>query len=121
MFVVYRIVQGYAAVGALVATAFLLAGIDRAVPAARGAYAFRPLLLPGLILLWPLALWRWWVLTRDAAAPLPVGRHYRAMHLPVWLVFTVLLPLLLLLAISLRQEAPLQPAPVRLSPSVSAP
>jgi hypothetical protein len=28
-------------------------------PASTGAYAFRPLLLPGLALLWPLVLWRW--------------------------------------------------------------
>jgi hypothetical protein len=33
-------------------------------PAARGAYAFRPLLLPGLVLLWPLVAWRWAVLAR---------------------------------------------------------
>ena len=48
----------YAALGAAVALAFLTFGIERVDPAARGAYAFRPLLLPGLVLLWPLVLWR---------------------------------------------------------------
>lgn len=51
-------VQAYAVIGLVVGVAFLLFGIDRADPAARGAYAFRPLLLPGLALLWPLVVWR---------------------------------------------------------------
>jgi hypothetical protein len=55
---------GYAGLGMAVAVAFLLLGLDRIDPAARGAYAFRPLLLPGLVLLWPLVLWRWWALAR---------------------------------------------------------
>lgn len=50
--------------GLVVALAFLLFGIDRVDEAAHGAYAVRPLLLPGLILLWPLVLWRWAVLAR---------------------------------------------------------
>jgi hypothetical protein len=56
----------YGAVGLAVAAAFLVFGIDRIDPAARGAYAFRPLLLPGIVLLWPLVLWRWRALARDA-------------------------------------------------------
>ncbi len=54
----------YLLIGAAVAAAILFLGIDRIDPAARGAYAFRPLLLPGLMLLWPLVLWRWRVLAR---------------------------------------------------------
>lgn len=49
----------YAGVGLVVGLAFLAVGIDRVDPAARGAYAFRPLLAPGLVLLWPLVAWRW--------------------------------------------------------------
>jgi len=49
----------YLAVGATVGVAFLLFGIDRTDAAARGSHAFRPLLLPGLTLLWPWVLWRW--------------------------------------------------------------
>ena len=39
--------------------AFLLVGLDRIDPVARGAYGFRPLLLPGLVLLWPWVVLRW--------------------------------------------------------------
>ena len=62
----------YAALGAAVALAFLTVGIERVDPAARGAHAFRPLLLSGLVLLWPLVLWRWRRLERELR---PSGRH----------------------------------------------
>lgn len=45
--------------GLAVAVVFLLVGIDRVDEAARGSYAVRPILAPGVILLWPLVLWRW--------------------------------------------------------------
>lgn len=49
----------YGAVGLVLAAVFLLWGIDRIDPAAHGAYAFRPLLIPGIALLWPAVLLRW--------------------------------------------------------------
>ena len=52
-------VQGYGMVGAGVAALFLLFGLDRVSEQARGAYVFRPLLVPGVIVLWPLVLLRW--------------------------------------------------------------
>jgi hypothetical protein len=52
------------AIGVLVGVAFLFLGIDRVDAAARGAYAFRPLLLPGLVLLWPFVALRWYLLAR---------------------------------------------------------
>jgi len=55
----------YAVIGAVLALAFLLWGVDRIDPAADGAYAFRPLLLPGLVLLWPLVAARWITLERQ--------------------------------------------------------
>lgn len=55
----------YAVIGAALALAFLLWGIDRIDPAANGSYAFRPLLLPGLVLLWPLVAARWIALERQ--------------------------------------------------------
>jgi hypothetical protein len=57
-------VMTYLAVGVIPALAFVLWGIDRVDPSAHGAYAFRPLLLPGLVLLWPVALLRWAALER---------------------------------------------------------
>jgi hypothetical protein len=53
------LLAGYGAGGLAVAVAFFWSAIERATPAARGAHAFRPLLVPGLVLLWPLVLWRW--------------------------------------------------------------
>lgn len=54
----------WATPGLIVSVAFLAYGIDRIDHAAAGAYAFRPLLIPGIVLLWPLVLWRWAALTR---------------------------------------------------------
>jgi hypothetical protein len=50
----------YCMVGVVVGIGFLVVGIDRIDPASRGAYAFRPLLLPGCVLLWPIVAFRWW-------------------------------------------------------------
>jgi len=54
----------YLALGAVMAIAFLVWGIDRVDPSAAGAYAFRPLLIPGVVLLWPLVAVRWAYLER---------------------------------------------------------
>jgi hypothetical protein len=57
--ILVAVAGAYAAAGIAVGLAFLVRGLDRIDPVARGAYAFRPLLLPGLALLWPLVLRRW--------------------------------------------------------------
>ncbi|HUG63207.1 MAG TPA: hypothetical protein VMP03_15275 [Methylomirabilota bacterium] len=54
----------YGGLGLAVAAPFLLVGIDRVDDAARGAYAVRPLLLPGLVMLWPVVAIRWAMLER---------------------------------------------------------
>jgi len=56
----------YAVIGAALSLVFLLWGIDRIDPASNGAYAFRPLLIPGIVLLWPLVAARWIALERRA-------------------------------------------------------
>jgi hypothetical protein len=55
---------GYGLAGLLVGIGFLLVGLDRVEPAARGAYGVRPLMLPGLVLLWPWVALRWASLLR---------------------------------------------------------
>lgn len=55
----------YGWIGLVVAAAFLTIGIGRIDPAARGAYAARALLAPGVILLWPIVLYRWIQLERS--------------------------------------------------------
>jgi hypothetical protein len=52
----------YSVTGSAVALAFLFWGFDKVDKAAHGAYAVRPLLLPGLVLLWPMVFARWWQL-----------------------------------------------------------
>jgi hypothetical protein len=54
----------YAVLGAVCAAVFLLWGIDRVDPSATVAYTFRPLLIPGIVLLWPLVAARWTLLER---------------------------------------------------------
>ena len=98
--------------GGAVAAVFLLFGIDRDDGNARGAYLFRPLLAPGVLLLWPLVLWRWWTLeavsgTSDDAA-YDRGRYQavRAGHARVWSVLAVLVPAVLIGALLMRQPVP---------------
>jgi hypothetical protein len=62
------LLQVYALLGGLVAAVFLLFGIDRVEPSARGSYAFRVLLIPGVVGLWPLVLWRWRQLEKERSA-----------------------------------------------------
>ncbi len=100
--------------GAAVAALFLTIGIDRIDEDARGAYIFRPLLVPGVLLIWPIVLWRW--------ATLEMGRDsWRHRHLPerlghryLWYVFALLLPLIVIGALALRQPLPDDIAPVLL-------
>ncbi len=54
----------YLMAGGVVAALFLVVGIDRVAPSARGSHAFRPLLIPGICLIWPLVLYRWVALER---------------------------------------------------------
>ncbi len=100
----------YAVIGAIVAGWFLLVAIDRIDPAAHDAFAFRPLLIPGLALLWPL------VLLRYHRGPSAAPRDLRRAHRRIWLVLCAALPLLLIGALALRQNGPTEAAPVRLAP-----
>ena len=50
--------KGWLMIGVLVGAAFIVFVVDRIDSAARGSYAFRLLLLPGLAILWPIVIWR---------------------------------------------------------------
>lgn len=101
--------------GVAVATLFLLFGIDRVSPDARGAYLFRPLLVPGIVLLWPLVLWRWLRLEQGADAAI-AGRYrpVRDAHARVWAVLAIVIPAILIGALTVRQAPPGPDAAVRL-------
>ena len=108
--VLVLIAEGYAVIGAIVAAWFLLVAIDRIDPAARDAFAFRPLLIPGLVLLWPL------VLRRYVRSSTTASRNLRRAHWRIWLVLSAVLPVLLIGALALRQNGPTEAPPVRLAP-----
>jgi hypothetical protein len=61
-------VQYYAVVGAVVAGFFLLFGVARISPKARNSYLFRLLVLPGVVGLWPVVVWRWYALEKERRA-----------------------------------------------------
>jgi hypothetical protein len=107
--------------GAATAAIFLTVGIDRVDEDARGAYIFRPLLIPGILLLWPLVLWRWYRL--ESGLDEWASRHLprRSAHAKLWLVIGVLIPLIFLTGLALRQSGPESIAPQRLAaPSEAA-
>ena len=64
MDVFWTVIYVYGGIGGMVALGFLLIGFDRIDEAAHGAYLVRPVLAPGLMLLWPVVLVRWIVLER---------------------------------------------------------
>ena len=106
----------WGAIGGLTALVFVPFGIDRIDEDARGAYIFRPLLVPGVILLWPLVLWRWGALegigneNRQNAYRPPRGSHgFFACFLALVIVLAIAL------AFSIRQPALDDYAPERLS------
>ena len=106
---------GYALIGLCTAAIFLVRGIDQADPNARGAWAFRPLLIPGLVLIWPLVLWRWWRLAR--------GENLARRHRPprsaqdhLALALALLVPLILATALLARQDGPHERPAVMIAP-----
>lgn len=106
--------SAYGAVGALVAAAFLLVGLERMVPAARGSYAFRPLIVPGLVLLWPVVAWRWAM--GPGTGQRRAARPQQRSHAVIWAVFAALLPTILAISWMQRHYTVPVPASVRLSP-----
>ena len=53
------IARWYGYAGLAVAVLFILVGLNRIDRAGHGSWLFRVLLVPGLVLLWPLVLVRW--------------------------------------------------------------
>lgn len=108
---IIRLIEIWGIIGAIVALAFLTIGLGQIDEDARGAITFRPLLIPGILLLWPLVLWRWWVLAtgRDVWAL----RHTppRRTHGVVAILMTVLIAVTLVVSFSIRQTWPADTAP----------
>jgi len=114
--VILMLAQAWGVIGALVAVPFLIFGMDQIDEDARGAYVFRPLLVPGILLIWPLVLWRWWVLASDRDTWAKRYRPVRKSH--QWFAFamTLAIPLIIIAGLSVRQVWPADIAPVQLTP-----
>jgi hypothetical protein len=100
--------------GAGVAALFLTFGMDRIDEDARGAYIFRPLLIPGVLLIWPIVLWRWATLEFDRDSWRHRHLPERRCHAPLWCVFAVLIPLTVIVGLTLEQPWPEGTEPVLL-------
>lgn len=92
--------------GVVVAAPFLIFGIDRIDENARGAYVFRPLLLPAILLIWPLVAWRW--LTLELKRDDWKGRHRppRRSHRYAAVAFAVMIPLTIAAGLAVKQTWP---------------
>ncbi len=105
----------YGTAGALVAAVFLFWGIEQVDKNARGAWAFRPLLIPGLVLLWPLVLWRWYRLTHgwDEARR---HRPPRAVQTWIALAMALVIPVIIVVSLVARQNGPFERPAELISP-----
>jgi len=105
--------MGYLYIGSAVALVFLLFGLGRIDENAQEAWIFRPLLIPGVLLIWPLVFWRW-VLLQRGEEKLDRHRMPRIRQERVQLAFTVAIPLIILVAVSLKTDPASLSAPVQL-------
>jgi len=105
----------YLGIGAVLGVLFLVFLLGRVDRSATGSWAFRPLLLPGLILLWPLVAWRLW---RPADHGDPGRQHRPPRRLQGWLgvVLIVSVPVILAIAILIDGPSLIDVPPVRLDP-----
>ena len=109
------VVGWWLVIGAIVAVPFLTFGIDRVDEDARGAYAFRPLLVPGVMLIWPLVLWRWMCLELRTDRWASRYRPPRAIHLPVAFALSAALVFAVFAGLTVRQSWPSDITPEQLS------
>lgn len=103
----------YLYISGAVATVFLLFGLGRIDENAQEAWVFRPLLIPGVLLIWPLVIWRWIVLQRGEEK-LDRHRMPRIQQERMQLAFVIVLPVILLVAMTSRQDPASLAAPVLL-------
>lgn len=110
----------YAYAGLAVAAVFVLWGAGRVEPNARGAWAFRPLLVPGCVLIWPVVLIRWAVVEAgwdEARRHRPPRRAQDALALALVLA----IPAIIAVALAARQDGPHERAAVRLEAPAPTP
>lgn len=108
--------QIYLGIGGAVAVVFVLYGIDRIEVDARGVWAFRPLLVPGILLIWPLVLWRWWAIERRGAETAARYRPPHRLQGAMLLLLVLAVPVMVFGALVIRQDGPFEAAAEQLEP-----
>jgi hypothetical protein len=112
---ILNLVEIWCLIGFAVGAVFLFFGIHRVDEDADGAVAFRPLLIIGIMLIWPLVLWRWYVLATGQDNWKRRHRPPRATHLYAALFMAVAIVMTAGLSMALKQTWPANVAPERLS------
>lgn len=112
---ILSVVQIWALIGGAVAIMFLLFGIDRIDDDAKGAYVFRALLIPAILLIWPIVLWRWVRLELGMQDWAKRHRPPRRLHFWVAILFAIAIPGIMILGFSVRQTWPEKFEPQQLS------
>lgn len=114
----------YLAGGLLVAAVFLVLLVDRIDPNAKGAWAFRPLIAPGVVLLWPVVLVRWRALSAERGNQ-GDGQHAfrppRRAQAALALALSLAIPVIVVGALLARQNGPLERPAVLLETPAAAP
>lgn len=98
--------QVYLGLGAVSAAAFLAIGIDRVDENARGVWIFRPFLIPGILLIWPLVLLRWWQIVRVGDMGAARFRPPLAWQPRLAVAMAIAIGVILFGAMILRQDGP---------------
>lgn len=109
--------QVWGIVGGVVAVVFLAWGVDRIDEDAQGAYVFRVLIIPGILLIWPLVLWRWWQLETDSAPWMARYLPVRTRHGMTILIMSAAILAITIFGLSARQDWPDHLAPVQVGPA----
>lgn len=109
------IVKIWGGIGAVVAVPFLTFGMDRIDDDARGAYVFRPLLVPGILLIWPLVLWRWAAIAAGTDDLQKRYRPRRNSHHMIAVLMPIAIVVIIAAGLSVRQTWPADITPVQLS------
>ena len=93
----------YLYAGGAIAVVFILFGLGRLDGNAQGAWVFRSLLIPGVLLIWPLVIWRCLVLWRGEEK-LDRHRMPRKGQDCAALGFVCAIPVIIVLALVMRQD-----------------
>lgn len=103
----------YLYIGAAVAVVFLVFAVGRIDENASGAWIFRPLIVPGVVLIWPIVLWRWYVLFKGEDR---LARHQMPRKTQRWgqLIFSGFIVAVICTAVLTRQSWDDLAPPVRL-------